>query len=197
MAQKSLKDADVALLLVDADEGVTKLDAAIGGYALEAGCSVIIVLNKWDLVEGKDTHTLQTFRESIERRMKYLAFAPIITVSAVTGQRVSKIFELLDRAYAARKVRVPTGTLNNLFVPDLADRFASSNPNQKLGIRYITQARSDPPTFVVFCSGRQKLHFSTERYLVNRIRDRFGFFAAPVRIQQRTKAPRRRNAKTS
>ena len=197
MAQKSLKDADVALLLVDADEGVTKLDAAIGGYALEAGCSVIIVLNKWDLVEGKDTHTLQTFRESIERRMKYLAFAPIITVSAVTGQRVSKIFELLDRAYAARKVRVPTGTLNNLFVPDLADRFASSNPNQKLGIRYITQARSDPPTFVVFCSGRQKLHFSTERYLVNRIRDRFGFFAAPARIQQRTKAPRRRNAKTS
>lgn len=196
MAQKSLRDADVALLLLDAEEGVTKLDAAIGGYALESGCSVIIVLNKWDLVEGKDTHTLETFRDSVERRMKYLAFAPIITVSAVTGQRVSKIFGLLDRAYAARKVRVPTGTLNNMFVPDLADRFASNNPNQRLGIRYITQARSDPPTFVVFCSGREKLHFSTERYLVNRIRDQFGFFAAPVRIQQRTKAPRRQNAKT-
>ncbi len=197
MAQKSLRDADVALLLLDAEEGVTKLDAAIGGYALESGCSVIIVLNKWDLVEGKDTHTLETFRASVERRMKYLSFAPIITVSAVTGQRVSKIFDLVDQAGAARKVRVPTGTLNNLFVPDLAEQFSSRNPNMKLGIRYITQARSDPPTFVVFCSGREKLHFSTERYLVNRLREHFGFFAAPVRIQQRTRAPRRQNAKTS
>jgi GTPase len=190
MAQKSLAKANVALLLLDAEEGVTKLDAAIGGYASESGCSVIIVANKWDLVE-KDTHTLEKFADDVHRRMKYLTYAPILTVSAVTGQRVSKLFEMICNAYEARQVRIPTGTLNNLFVPDMAERFSSQDPNQKLGIRYITQARSDPPTFVVFTSGRDRLHFSTERYLINRLRDQFGFFATPIRINQRHKPPRK------
>ena len=190
MAQKSLKNADVALLLLDAEEGVTKLDAAIGGYACELGCSVIVVLNKWDLVEEKDTHTLEKFQSSIQRRMKYLAFAPVMTVSAMTGQRVSKLFELIRKAYDARQIRIPTGTLNNLFVPELAEHFSSKNTQQKLGIRYITQVRSNPPTFVVFGSGRDKMHFSTERYLINQLREQFGFFAAPIRIQQRQKAPK-------
>jgi GTP-binding protein len=184
MAQKSLAQADVALLLLDAEEGVTKQDAGIGGYASESGCSVIIVLNKWDRVE-KDTHTLETFTESIHRRMKYLAYAPILSVSALTGQRVSGLFELIRNAHEARRLRIPTGTLNNLFVPDLERDFTYRDPNHKLGIRYITQARSNPPTFVVFVSGRERLHFSTERYLVNRLRDQFGFFATPIRIQQR------------
>ena len=188
MAQKSLAKADVALLLLDAEEGVTKLDAAIGGYASESGCSVIIVLNKWDLVK-KDTHTLEVFTEDIRRRMKYLNYAPILTVSATTGQRVSKLFDMIREAYEARRVRIPTGTLNNLFVPETAERFAAQDPNQKLGIRYITQAWSDPPTFVVFTSGRDRMHFSTERYLINRLREQFGFFAAPIRIQQRHKRP--------
>jgi GTP-binding protein len=197
MAQKSLKSADVALLLLDADEGVTKLDANIGGYASESGCSIIIVLNKWDLVE-KDTHTLEKVQESVQRRMKYLAYAPIITVSALTGQRVSKLFELICRAYAARRVKVPTGTLNNMFVPDLAVHFSAQDPNQKLGIRYMTQVSSNPPTFVLFTSGRDRLHFSTERYIVNQLRERFGFFAAPIRIRQRlknTKTPRPKDTK--
>ena len=186
MAQKSLAHADVALLLMDAEEGVTKLDAGIGGYASESGCSVIIVLNKWDLVQ-KDTHTLEEFTEAIHRRMKYLSYAPILAVSALTGQRVSKLFEMIRKAHEARNVRVPTGTLNNLFVPETAERFAVRDPNQKLGIRYITQARTDPPTFVVFTTGPDRLHFSTERYLVNRLREQFGFFATPIRIQQRHK----------
>ena len=190
MAQKSLAHADVALLLLDAEEGVTKLDAAIGGYASEAGCSVIIVLNKWDLVE-KDTHTIEKFTEDIHRRMKYLTYAPIVAVSALNGQRVSKLFELIRRAYEERRIRIPTGTLNNLFVPDTAERFAAQDPNQKLGIRYITQARSDPPTFVVFTTSRDRLHFSTERYLVNRLREQFGFFATPIRIQQRHRLRRK------
>ena len=190
MAQKSLSQANVALLLLDAEEGVTKLDAAIGGYASESGCSVIIVVNKWDLVE-KDTYTLEKFTDDVHRRMKYLIYAPILTVSAVTGQRVSKLFEMIRNAYDARRVRIPTGTLNNLFVPDMAERFASQDAHQKLGIRYITQARSDPPTFVVFTAGQDRLHFSTERYLVNRLRDQFGFFATPIRILQRHK-PRRK-----
>jgi len=165
---------------------VTKLDATIGGYAFDSGCSVIIVLNKWDLVE-KDTHTLEAFTESVQRRMKYLTFAPIMTVSALTGQRVSKLFELIDKANDARHVRIPTGTLNNLFVPDMAEHYAAGDPHRKLEIRYITQARSDPPTFVVFVTGNKRLHFSAERYLVNRLREQFGFFAAPIRIQQRLK----------
>jgi GTP-binding protein len=186
MAQKSMKRADVALLLLDAEEGVTKLDAAIGGYASELGCSVIIVLNKWDLVE-KDEHTLDEFQDSVRRRMKYLAFAPILTVSALTGQRVSKIFEIIRKAYEARRLRIPTGTLNNVFAPDLERQFAVDSPHQNLGIRYITQVSSTPPTFVIFRSGREKLHFSMERYLVNQLREQFGFFAAPVRIHQRLK----------
>jgi len=186
MAQKSMERADVALLLLDAEEGVTKLDAAIGGYACELGCSVIIVLNKWDLVE-KDEHTLEKFQDSVHRRMKYLAFAPILTVSALTGQRVSKIFELIRKAFEARQIRIPTGTLNNVFAPDLDEQLSRQSSNQKLGIRYITQVSSKPPTFVVFRSGREKFHFSMERYLVNRLRDQFGFFAAPIRIQQKVK----------
>lgn len=186
MAQKSMARADVALLLIDAEEGVTKLDAVIGGYASESGCSVIIVLNKWDKVE-KDSHTLEHFVQDIHRRMKYLAYAPILAVSALTGQRVSKLFSMIRRAYEARHVRVPTGMLNNMFVPELAEGFEIRNSNQKLGVRYITQARSDPPTFVVFTSGRDRLHFSTERYIVNRLRRQFNFFAAPIRIRQRKK----------
>ena len=186
MAQKSMERADVALLLIDAEEGVTKLDAAIGGYAYELGCSVIIVLNKWDLVE-KDEHTLEKFHESVRRRMKYLNFAPILTVSALNGQRVSKIFELVNQAYEARQIRIPTGTLNNVFAPDLEEQFSTQSPHQKLGIRYITQVSSTPPTFVIFGSGREKLHFSMERYLINQLREQFGFFAAPIRIHQKVK----------
>jgi GTPase len=194
MAQKSLDRADVALLLLDAEEGVTKQDANIGGYAFESGCSIIIVLNKWDLVE-KDTHTLEAFTESIQRRMKYLAYAPILSVSALTGQRVSKVFEPIRNAYEARRLRIPTGTLNNLFVPDMEKNFAAQDANQTLGIRYITQARTNPPTFVVFMSGRDRMHFSTERYLVNRLREQFGFFATPIRIQQRLRISKYSKAK--
>jgi len=196
MAQKSLVRADVALLLLDAEEGVTKQDAAVGGYASESGCSVIIVLNKWDLVE-KDTYTLETFTGSIHRRMKYLAYAPILSVSALTGQRVSKLFEVIRKAYEARQIRIPTGTLNNMFVPDLEKEIAVQNPNQRLGIGYITQVRSNPPTFVVFVSGRDRLHFSTERYLVNQLRERFGFFATPIRIQQRLKTSKTHKSRDS
>jgi len=196
MARKSLARADVALLLLDAEEGVTKLDAGIGGSASESGCSVIIVLNKWDLVE-KDTHTLEKVTGEIRRRMKYLAYAPVLTVSALSGQRVSKLFDLINKAYEARRLRVPTGTLNNIFVPDLEEKFSVRDPNQSLGIRYITQARSNPPSFVVFTAGRDRLHFSTERYLVNQLRERFGFFAAPIRIQQRVKSPKTRKVRDS
>ncbi|MBN2321481.1 MAG: ribosome biogenesis GTPase Der [Acidobacteria bacterium] len=190
MARKSLERADVALLVMDAEEGVTKLDAGIGGQANESGCSVIVVFNKWDKVE-KSPATFQEYTESVHRRMKYLAYAPVITVSALTGQRVSKLFAMIRNAKEARHVRIPTGDLNNVFVPDLAETFKAHDPNHKLGIRYITQAGTDPPTFVVFTKGHDRLHFSTERYLVNRLRERFGFYATPIRIRQRRK-PRKK-----
>jgi hypothetical protein len=170
-------------------------DAGVGGYAADSGCSVIIVINKWVLVEN-DTYTLDNVKESIHRRMKYLAYAPIVSVSALTGQRVSRLFELIRNAYEARHIRVPTGTLINMFVPDLEKEMAAQDANHRLGIRYITQARSAPPTFVVFNAGRERMHFSTERYLVNRLRERFGFFATPIRIQQRLKPPKTPSSKT-
>jgi GTPase len=188
MARKNLERADVALLLLDAEEGVTKLDAAIAGYASEAGCSVIIVLNKWDKIR-KDQDTLLEQTESIHRRMKYLGYAPIIAVSALTGQRVSKLFEMTQKAFKARNLRIPTGELNRIFVPDAAAKFAVHDTAQQLDILYVTQAGTSPPTFVIFVAGRKPLHFSTERFLVNQLRERFGFYATPVRIRQRLKKP--------
>jgi GTPase len=189
MARKHLEEADVALLLLDAEEGVTKLDAAIGGYAEEAGCSVIIVANKWDKVE-RDTFTIEKFTESVHRRMKYLQFAPLVTISALTGQRVTKLYELIRKAHEGRTIRITTGALNHLFVPDLAADFQQDHPTHRLEIRYITQAETRPPTFVIFTSGKDPLHFSTERYIQNQLREKFGFYATPIRIRQRTRKPR-------
>jgi GTPase len=190
LARRSMKRASIALLLLDAVEGVTKLDAAIGGYASESGCSVIIVLNKWDRVQA-DPHTLEKYTGDIRRRMKYLAYGPILTVSALTGMRVTKLFEMIGRAHAARSLRVPTGELNNLFVPDMTTSWQTRRPARQLEIRYLTQVSSNPPTFVVFSAGSKPLHFSSERFLVNRLRERYGFYAAPIRIQQKLRAPRR------
>ena len=188
MARKNLHRADVALLLVDAEEGVAKLDATIGGYAADSGCSVLIVLNKWDKVR-KDQHTLEEYSAAIRRRMKYLSYAPVIALSALTGQRVPRLFQMIRKAYDARRVRIPTAALNHVFVPDLAGSWTRYHPAQKLPIRYITQAHTSPPTFVVFTRQRQPLHFSIERLLINQLREKFGFYAAPIRIQQRLKQP--------
>ncbi len=187
MARKNMAEADVALLLIDAEEGVTKLDAAIGGYAEESGCSVVIIANKWDKIE-KDGRTIEEFTHSVRRRMKYLNYAPILSVSALTGQRVSKIFEMARAAWEGRRFRVPTALLNHMFVPGVAEDLRAHNPSRDLEIRYITQASVSPPTFVVFNSGRKPMHFSTERFLENRLREKFGFYATPIRIRQRLKS---------
>jgi GTP-binding protein len=192
MARKNLRRADVALLLLDAAEGVTKLDAAIGGYASDSGCSVIIVVNKWDRV-SKDQDTIQEYEAAIRRRMKYLSYAPILSVSAVTGQRVSKLFGMIEKAWTERQQRIATAVLNSLFGTDLAQMWEKRNPSLRWGIRYVTQVRSSPPTFLVFLSGSKRLHFSTERFLVNQLRKKFGFYATPLRIRQRLKSDRARN----
>jgi GTP-binding protein len=185
MARKHIERADVVLILIDAIEGVTALDANIAGYAHEAGRSVIIVVNKWDAVE-KDTYTVNQYEEKIRDAMKFLDYAPIIFISALTGQRLARLPELIKRANDARNLRIPTAKLNKFFEENLEQPRATISAKSRLKVLYITQAGTRPPTFVVFTSGaRTKLHFSYERYLINRLRETFDFFATPIRIKQR------------
>ena len=185
MARKHIERADVVLVLIDAIEGVTALDANIAGYAHEAGRSVIIVVNKWDAVE-KDAYTIYQYQEKIRDAMKFLDYAPIVFISALTGQRVVKLPDLIKKANDARNLRIPTAQLNKFFEEHLDQPRATISNRHKLKILYITQAGTRPPTFVVFTSGtKTKLHFSYERYLINRLRETFDFFATPIRIKQR------------
>jgi GTP-binding protein len=192
MARKSLERADVAIVMVDAVEGVTALDANIAGYAVEAGCSVIIVVNKWDAVKDKETNTAAEFERDLRDRMKFLEWAPVITISALTGQRVEKILSLVLKADEARRRRVPTSQLNDFFERELAQPRGLT----RVKIQYMTQVGVRPPTFILFTSGgKPGLHFSYERYLMNRLREQFDFFATPLRIVEKHKKYSRKAAK--
>ncbi|MCI0525457.1 MAG: ribosome biogenesis GTPase Der, partial [Acidobacteria bacterium] len=176
MARKHIERADVVLVLIDAIEGVTAVDAHIAGYAHEAGRSVIIVVNKWDAVE-KDSYTVYQYEEKIRDAMKFLEYAPVIFISALTGQRLIRLPDLIKRANEARNLRIPTAQLNKFFEEHLEQPRATISGKSKLKVLYITQAGTRPPTFVVFTSGtRARLHFSYERYLINRLRETFDFF---------------------
>jgi GTP-binding protein len=197
MARKSLERADVAIVLLDAEEGLTALDSAIAGYALEKGCSIILVLNKWDLLEGKDTASGTKFEQKVRQEMKFLSWAPVITTSALTGQRVQKLLPLAIRANATRSVRIPTSRLNDFFEREVRQRSgvtpAKTFRGSRLHVQYITQIGVRPPTFVVFTSGgKAGLHFSFLRHLENRMRDEFDFYATPIRIIERHKSKPRR-----
>ena len=198
MARKSLERADVAIVLVDAVDGVTALDATIAGYAVDAGCSIIIVVNKWDALTDKETNTASEFERGLREKMKFLEWAPVITISALTGQRVEKILPLVARADEARTRRVPTSQLNDFFEKAIAQPRGGTAPSpakggmSRLRIQYLTQAGIRPPTFVVFTSGgKPGLHFSYERYLLNRLREEFDFFATPLRIVEKHKMHKR------
>jgi len=202
MARKSLERADVAIVLVDAMEGVTALDANIAGYALDAGCSIIIAVNKWDVVKDKETNTASEFERSLRDKMKFLEWAPVITISALTGQRVERILPLVLKADEARKRRIPTAQLNDFFERAIAQPRGGTAPSpakggfSRLKVQYLTQVGVRPPTFVVFTSGgKPGLHFSYERYLMNRLREEFDFFATPLRIVEKHKRFSRKGAK--
>ena len=199
MARKSLERADVAIVLVDAVEGVTALDANIAGYALDAGCSIIIAVNKWDAVQDKETNTAAEFERGLRDKMKFLEWAPVITISALSGQRVEKILSIVLKADEARNRRVPTSQLNDFFERAIAQPRGGTAPSpakggmSRLKVQYLTQVSVRPPTFVVFTSGgKPGLHFSYERYLVNRLREEFDFFATPLRIIEKHKNKRNR-----
>lgn len=184
MARKHLERADVVLLVIDATEGVAKLDATIGGYAEKAGKSLIIVVNKWDLV-ARDTQTAIRLEQEFRSQMRFLDFAPLIFVSATTGQRVMKILELVRQAHAARQVRIRTGELNQFLAEELQARVPSSGKSRKPPIKYAAQVSVAPPTFVFFTRLAKGLHFSVRRFLTNRLREKYGFFATPIRLIER------------
>jgi GTPase len=194
MARKSLERADVAIVLIDAVEGVTALDANIAGYAVDAGCSIILAVNKWDIVKDKETNTASEFEWGLRDKMKFLDWAPVITMSALTGQRVEKIVPLVIKADEARNRRIPTSQLNDFFEKAIAQPRGGTAPSpakggmSRLHVQYLTQAGIRPPTFVLFTSGgKPGLHFSYERYVLNRLREEFDFFATPLRIVEKHK----------
>lgn len=194
MARKALERADVAILIIDAIEGVTNLDANIAGYALDSGCSIIIAVNKWDAVEEKETNTIYEFERSLRDAMKFLDWAPIVTISALTGQRVTKILPLVKQAAEARDQRIQTSRLNRFFEDMISQPKGGTAPApvkggfSRLKVQFITQAGIRPPLFILFTSGgKPGLHFSYLRYVENRLREEFGFFATPIRLVERHK----------
>lgn len=195
MARKAFERAEVVLIVIDAEEGVTHLDATIAGYAVDSGCSVIIVVNKWDLIEDKETNTALHFERELRRHMKFLDWAPVITISALSGQRVSKILAVVVKANEARNLRVPTGKLNKFFEDKILQPKGGTAPApvkggfSRLRVQYITQGGLRPPKFILFTSGgKAGLHFSYLRYVENRLREEFEFFATPIRLKEKHKS---------
>jgi GTP-binding protein len=182
---KALERADVALLLLDATEGITAQDTHIGGIIQESHRSVVIVVNKWDAIE-KDEHTLNTFTEQIRHRFDFLDYAPILFISAKTGQRIHTVLPMAARVQEERLRRIPTSALNQL-IRDALERHAppSGATGRRLKIFYGTQVRVDPPTFLFHINSRDLLHFTYERYLENRIREAYGFLGTPLRLSFR------------
>ncbi len=194
MARRSLERADVAIVVIDAVEGVAALDANIAGYAHDAGCSIIIAVNKWDALKNKETGTPAEFERNLRDKMKFLDWAPVITISALTGQRTERILPRAVRANEARNRRVATSQLTAFFERAVSQPRGGGAPApvkggfSRLHVQYMTQAGVRPPTFIVFTSGgKAGLHFSYERYLQNRLREEFDFFATPLRIVERHK----------
>ena len=198
MAMKSLQRADVAIIVIDAEEGVAALDAHIAGYAYDAGCSIIIACNKWDAVKNKETGTTAEFERRVRDKMKFLDFAPVVTISALTGQRVDKILPLAIHANECRNKRIATSQLNAFFEAAVSQPRGGSAPApvkggvSRLHVQYMTQVGIRPPTFMVFTSGgKGGLHFSYQRYLQNRLREEFDFFATPLRLIEKHKKRRK------
>jgi GTPase len=206
MSRKHLENADIALLMIDATEGVSALDAAIAGYAHESGRSVIILVNKWDLVASAGSRDedakprtraarLQNAKKMGDRveyehrlryALKFLNYAPLLFISAATGKGVEKIFPVLEEVATERRKRITTGEMNRFLKHVDFDR-ASVPVRQRVKILYLTQAAVAPPTFILFTDRQVKLHFSYQRFLENQIRHAFGFVGAPIWIKVRAR----------
>ena len=182
----AVERADVCILMLDANEGVTEQDAKIAGEAHEAGKGIIIAVNKWDEYE-KDTNTTEKYKKDIYSKLAYLAYAPIIFISAKTGQRVNKLFELINTVAEQNAMRVSTSVLNQVLNEAIAIVQPPSDKGKRLKVFYMTQASTKPPTFVVFVNDKQLFHFSYERYLINQLRKEFVLTGTPIRMIVREK----------
>jgi GTPase len=182
-ARKHLERADVALVTLDATEGVTALDAHIAGYAHESLRSVVLVVNKWDAVPKSNSAT-QEFTSLLRRRMKFLEYAPIVFVSALEGKRLERLWKTIVEVADARRLRIPTAQMN-AFLKTLDLARVPAPAARPLKIYYLTQTGTSPPVFVAFTNRQGRLHFSTERFLVNRIREKFGFAGSPILVKSK------------
>lgn len=182
----AIERADVCLLMIDANEGVTEQDTKIAGEAHEAGKGIIILVNKWDEYK-KENGTLEQYQKDVYNKLSYLSYAPILFISAKTGQRVNKLFELINSVASQNSLRVSTSTLNQVLNEAIAIVQPPTDKGKRLRIFYMTQASTKPPTFVVFVNDKDLFHFSYERYLVNQIRKEFGLVGTPIRIIVREK----------
>lgn len=182
----AIERADVCILMIDANEGVTEQDTKIAGEAHEEGKGIIIVVNKWDEYE-KENGTLEQYKKDVYNKLSYLSYAPILFISAKTGQRVNKIFELINSVASQNSLRVSTSVLNQVLNEAIAIVQPPTDKGKRLRIFYMTQASTKPPTFVVFVNDKKLFHFSYERYLINQIRKEFGLVGTPVRMIVREK----------
>lgn len=193
-ALRSLERCHIALIVIDAYEGITEQDINIAGYAFERGCGCILLLNKWDIVE-KDSKTAKKYHDRLRMEAKFLSFAPVMTISALTGLRVLKIFQLVEEVYDQYSVRIRTGKLNKIFEGAIVRNEPSLYRGKRLKFYYATQISSGPPTFVCFVNYPEAIHFSYKRYLINQIRNEAGFDKTPIRIIFRQRTGRAKNVK--
>ena len=187
-ALNAVQRADVVLLVVDATAGITAQDSHVAGFILEAYKSVAVIVNKWDIVPDKETNTAAEFTDAIRSTLRFMDYVPVLFVSALTHQRVSKILPLALDLAEQRKLRIPTGDLNRLLRDALTARPAFSRRGKQLKLFYATQAEVAPPTFVLFVNDPELVHFSYERYIENRIREVYPFVGTPIRINFRARA---------
>ncbi len=186
-AMSAIQRSDVALLVVDAEAGIMAQDAHVAGFILEEYKSVVVVVNKWDVVPEKDTYTINNFRDTVRQQLHFLDYVPVVFISALTKQRVNKVLPAAMAVAAQRKVRIPTGELNRLIHEAWSAHSPSGRGGRTLKIYYATQANVEPPTFIIFVNDRELVHFSYERYLENRIRDLHPFEGTPLRIVFRSR----------
>lgn len=179
--------ADVCLILIDANEGVTEQDTKIAGLVHEAGKAAIIVVNKWDAVENKETNTMRDMEAQVRQGLSYMLYAPVIFLSALTGARVSGLFQMIQEVYKQNTSRITTGSLNAVLADATARVQPPTDKGRRLKIYYMTQAGTKPPHFVIFCNDARLFHFSYQRYLENQIREVFGLQGTPIRITIRQK----------
>ena len=183
----AIERADVCLILIDANDGVTEQDTKIAGLVHEAGKAAIIVVNKWDAVEDKETNTMRDKEADVRNGLSYMLYAPVVFLSALTGQRVDRLYQVIQDVHAQNTSRITTGALNSVLADATARVQPPSDKGRRLKIYYMTQASTKPPHFVIFCNDARLFHFSYQRYLENQIREVFGLEGTPVRITIRQK----------